>query len=138
MYARAGKIKHDFVFFLDDGRPIRSLNYFYKRWRYSVEKLKFRYREPYAARHCSVSWNLMIGKNLLWCSQNHGHSAQAMLTIYGRWINGSTEADVELSKCRCRQAQRPKESGRPLPSPRLPAQVPPKCHQRRARTGGVA
>jgi len=70
-YARAGKIKHYFVFFRDDGQPIRCLNYFYKRWRYSVEKLKVRYREPYAARHCSVSWNLMIGKNLMCCAQNH-------------------------------------------------------------------
>lgn len=28
-----------------------------------------RYREPYNARHSLVSWNLMLGKNLLWVTR---------------------------------------------------------------------
>jgi site-specific recombinase XerD len=54
-YLQAGKIDHDFVFFKDDGEPIRSLKYPYMRWRYVMEKLGLRYRDPYTARHSCVS-----------------------------------------------------------------------------------
>jgi integrase len=97
-YVRAGKIKHDFVFFRDDGQPMRTLKYAYMRWRYTIEKLKVRYREPYNARHSCVSWNLMMGKNLMWVARQHGHSVQVMLSMYGAWIEGSTEADIEAIK----------------------------------------
>jgi hypothetical protein len=40
----------------------------------------------------------MIGKNLMWCARQHGHSAQVMLEMYGRWIDGSTDADIEAIK----------------------------------------
>ncbi|GFE91708.1 hypothetical protein GCM10011488_66620 [Steroidobacter agaridevorans] len=50
--------------------------------------LKARYREPYNARHSFVSWNLMIGKNLLWVAKQHGHSVSTMLETYGAWIEG--------------------------------------------------
>ena len=53
---------------LDDGEPIRSLKYPYMRWRYVMEKLGLRYRDPYTARHSCVSWHLMLGKNLMWCA----------------------------------------------------------------------
>jgi integrase len=94
-YANAGMIDHDLVFFRADGQPIRSLKYVYMRWRYVVEVLGVRYREPYNARHSCVSWHLMIGKNLMWCARQHGHSVQVMLEMYGRWIEGSTDADIE-------------------------------------------
>ena len=45
-------------------------------------------------RHTSVTWNLMIGKNLLWVAQNHGHSATVMLKVYAKWLKGSTDKDV--------------------------------------------
>jgi integrase len=32
-YAKAGKIKHDYVFFRVDGKPTRELKYVYIRWR---------------------------------------------------------------------------------------------------------
>jgi len=54
-YIRAGRIKHDFVFFRDDGKPIRNLKYVYMRWRYVIENLRVRYREPYNARHSCVA-----------------------------------------------------------------------------------
>jgi integrase len=95
-YVSAGKINHDFVFFKEDGDPIRCLKYVYTRWVFVVEKLSVRYRQPYNARHTFVSWNLMLGKNLLWCSQQFGHSVQVMLTKYGTWIDGASEADVQL------------------------------------------
>jgi integrase len=97
-YAKAGKIKHDFVFFRDDGKPIRELKYVYMRWRYVIEERKVLYREPYNARHSCVSWNLMIGKNLMWCARQHGHSVQVMLTMYGAWIEGSTDEDIAVIK----------------------------------------
>ena len=97
-YASADKIKHDFVFFRDDGKPMRNLKYAYMRWRYVIENLKVRYREPYNARHSCVSWHLMIGKNLLWCARQHGHSVQVMLGMYGAWIEGSTDDDIATIK----------------------------------------
>jgi integrase len=63
-YVRAGKIKHDLVFFQDNGKPISALSYAYTRWRYTIDKLQVRYREPYNAHHSCVSWNLMIGKKI--------------------------------------------------------------------------
>ena len=54
-YARAGHLSHDFVFFKDDGNSLRSLKYPYMRWRYVVQTLNMRYRDPYNARHSCVS-----------------------------------------------------------------------------------
>jgi hypothetical protein len=45
-------------------------------------------------RHTSVTWNLMIGKNLLCVAQNHGHSPAVMLKVYAKWLTGSTNKDV--------------------------------------------
>jgi integrase len=59
-----GKIAHPFVFFKEDGQPIRSLKYVYSRWCFVVDSLGIRYRDPYNARHSCVNWNLMMGKNL--------------------------------------------------------------------------
>ena len=97
-YLQAGKIDHDFVFFKDDGEPIRSLKYPYMRWRYVMEKFGLRYRDPYTARHSCVSWHLMLGKNLMWCARQHGHSVPVMLSNYGTWIENATDADVEEIK----------------------------------------
>ena len=36
----------------------------------------------------------MIGKNLLWIAQNHGHSPAVMLKVYAKWLSGSTDKDV--------------------------------------------
>jgi hypothetical protein len=86
------------VFFKEDGTPIRSLKYPYTRWRFVVETLGIRYRELYNTRHSCVSWHLLTGKNLLWCSPQHGHSVPMMLSTYGIWIEGSTTDDVEAIK----------------------------------------
>jgi integrase len=66
----------------------------WKRWVFAHKKLGIRYREPYHMRHTSVTWNLMIGENLLWVAQNHGHSDAVMLKVYARWLAGSTDKDV--------------------------------------------
>lgn len=92
----AGKITHDHIFFREDGTPISDLNHPYDRWRWTLlMTLKARYREPYNARHSFVSWNLMLGKNLLWVAKQNGHSVQTMLEVYGTWIEGSQQADLE-------------------------------------------
>jgi integrase len=90
----AGEIHHENVFFWGDGSPIRSLNDPYDCWHWTLERLKNRYRPPYNARHSSVSWNLMLGKNRLWVSKNHGHSVTTMFTGYAAWIEGAKEADI--------------------------------------------
>ncbi len=90
-----GKIGHDRVFFREDGQPFHDLQVQLKRWRRTELALKLRARDPYNARHSSVSWNLMIGKPLLWVAEQHGHSAAVMLKSYAKWMSGATEADIE-------------------------------------------
>jgi integrase len=92
----AGKIDHNHLFFREDGTRIRDLNHHYDRWQWTLlMTVKARYREPYNARHSFVSWNLMLGKNLLWVAKQHGHSVQTMRDVYAAWIEGSQEADLD-------------------------------------------
>lgn len=92
---RAGKIGHDHVFFTDSGEPMLNLTCSAQRWRKTLESLKIRYRRPYTARHSSVSWNLMLGRNLLWVSKQHGHRTVTMLQTYAAWIDNAVDTDVE-------------------------------------------
>ena len=96
----AGKIRHDHLFFKEDGNPIGNLQYPWVRWRRTLRALKARYRDPYNARHSSVSWNLMVGKNPLWVAKQHGHSVQTMLEVYAAWAEGAKESDIEASDAR--------------------------------------
>jgi integrase len=103
----AGQIRHEEVFFQEDGSQITNLTYPYVRWRYTLQRLKARYREPYNARHTSVSWNLMIGKNPLWVATQHGHSVHTMLQKYAAWLRGATEATIEGIKRALEVSPRP-------------------------------
>jgi len=96
--AAAGKIHHDYVFFLDSGQRIENLGVAQVRWRRTLRSLKLRYRRPYTARHSSVSWNLMVGKNILWVAKQHGHSTVTMLRTYAAWVDGALDTDVEAIK----------------------------------------
>jgi site-specific recombinase XerD len=91
-----GRIDHDQLFFRHDGAPIRALGYLAKCWRKSSERLDLRFRRPYCARHTSVSWNLMIGKNPLFVSRQHGHSVTTMWRTYAAWMDGALETDIAL------------------------------------------
>lgn len=91
----AGKINHDQVFFQESGQPLRNLQYPQQRWRRTLTALRIRHRRPYCARHSSVSWNLMIGKNPLWVAKQHGHSIATMLRVYAAWAEGSVESDLK-------------------------------------------
>jgi hypothetical protein len=66
-----------------------------RRWRKTVEALKLRYRCPDTARHRSVSWNLMLGRSLLWVSKQRGHRTVTMLQTYAAWIDNAVDTDVE-------------------------------------------
>lgn len=81
---------HNRVFFHESGIPFNNLQVPWKRWDSTVQRLKKRTRTPYAARHSSVSWMLMIGKNFLWVAEQHGHSPEVMLKTYARWLRGAT------------------------------------------------
>jgi integrase len=91
----AGVIRHDHVFFHETGEPFWNLLIPGKRWRATLSSLQLRYRRPYTARHSSVSWNLMAGKNPLWVAKQHGHSVSTMLRVYAAWAEGAVESDVE-------------------------------------------
>jgi integrase len=95
----AGRINHDLPFFEATGAPIATLNGAYRRWRKTLKRLcTIRYRKPYAARHCSVSWNLMVGKRPLWVAKQHGHSLETMLRTYTAWADGAVEGDIKHVK----------------------------------------
>jgi hypothetical protein len=89
-----GAIDHAQLFFTAEGGPIRELAYPYARWQRTLRSLAIRYRKPYAARHSSVSWDLMIGRNPLFVAKQHGHSLTTMLSIYAAWVEGAQEVDV--------------------------------------------
>jgi integrase len=76
------------------GKAFHDLQTPWRRWQATHKRLGIRHREPYRARHTSVSWNLMIGKNLLWVAEQHGHSAAVMLKTYAKWLKGSGEQEV--------------------------------------------
>ncbi len=94
--ARFGPLRHDFLFFQEDGTLIQELSYPGRRWRRAVELAGVRYRAPNNARHSFISWSLMVGKNLLKLAQEDGHSVHTMLSLYAAWIERATEADVAL------------------------------------------
>ena len=113
----AGAVQHDYVFFRESGEPFWNLLIQGKRWRATLSSLKLRYRRPYTARHSSVSWNLMAGKNPLWVAKQHGHSISTMLRVYAAWAEGAVEAIRRsmnrharlkpISKCRTSAVRRP-------------------------------
>jgi hypothetical protein len=45
------------------------------------------------ARHTSVSWNLMLGRNPL-LVEEHGHRITTMLSVYAAWTEGAVEATL--------------------------------------------
>jgi integrase len=98
-FARAGHIDHEYLFFQHDGEPIRHLRYAYDRWKKTLLHTPgIRYRRPYAARHSSVSWNLMIGSSPLWVSKQHGHGIATMFRAYTAWTEGAPESEIKLIK----------------------------------------
>src|ERR1700679_2869244 len=90
--------RHEHLFFLEDGRPISDPEIARWRWSESIKALNIRRRGPYHARHSSVTWPLMLGKNLLWVAKQHGHSVEVMLRMYAAWLEGATEADIHAIK----------------------------------------
>jgi integrase len=91
----AGRINHDYVFFQANGAALINLQYPQVRWRQTLESLPLRYRRPYCARHSSVSWNLMVGRNVLWVAKQHGHSIHTMLRVYAAWTEGTRLGDIK-------------------------------------------
>jgi integrase len=97
-YVAAGKIRHEHLFFLEDGRPISDPEITRWRWSESIQALNIRRRGPYHARHSSVTWQLILGKNLLWVAKQHGHSVEVMLRMYAAWLEGATDSDIHAIK----------------------------------------
>ena len=91
---RQGRIDHEHLFFGANGKPIQHLYDVHRHWQQTLKRLAIRYRKPYAARHSSVSWDLMIGRNPLFVAQQHGHSLLTKLSVYAAWSEGSPETDI--------------------------------------------
>lgn len=97
-FVASGKIQHQHLFFLEEGRPISDPEITRWRWSESFKALDIRRRGPYHARHSSVTWQLMLGKNLLWVAKQHGHSVEVMLRMYAACLEGATEAHIHAIK----------------------------------------
>src|SRR5258707_9490720 len=69
-----------------------------QRHRVLRKALNIRRRGPYHARHSSVTWQLMLGRNLLWVAKQHGHSVEVMLRMCAAWLDGATAADIQAIK----------------------------------------
>lgn len=85
-----------------------ELKYVYMRWRYVIEDRKVRYREPHSARQ-------------------HGHSVQVMLTMYGAWIECSTDEDIAAIKrgdVGTHDRRGSSEQSGPRSAPKTPPRVP--------------
>jgi hypothetical protein len=37
---------------------------------------------------------MLLGKNLLWVVQQHGHGVEGMLRMYAAWIERATDSDI--------------------------------------------
>lgn len=83
------------VFTKADGFRWSDIQIQWKQWRHAHKRLGLRYREPYQARHSSVTWHLLIGSNPLWVAAQHGHSTSVMFKNYAKWLRGTTKADIE-------------------------------------------
>ena len=95
-YVAEGRIDHRHLFFHEDGTPITDPECTRWRWNRTLTRtVDARGRGPYHARHTFVSWNLMLGKPLLWVAQQAGHSVEVMLRMYAKWLDGATPADIE-------------------------------------------
>jgi integrase len=90
-----GKIDHERLFIKADGSAFHDLQVQQDRWNVTLPRIGVRRRDPYNARHSSVSWNLMVQpEKLLWIAEQHGHSVAVMLKDYAAWTKGAKEADV--------------------------------------------
>ena len=131
----AGRIDHDHLFFKATGEPIRNLQYPYVRWRRTLRRMSaIRYRKPYCARHSSVSWDLMAGRNALWVARQHGHSITTMFRVYAAWTEGAIEADIKTIQ-RAMAVRRAATSFGSGFGSRYPSH-PPECSKRLALIGG--
>jgi hypothetical protein len=135
---QAGLIEHQHLFFTHSGAPIPNVKYPYWPWHSTLRRLALRYRKPYMARHTSVSWNLMIGRNPLLIAKEHGHRIVTMLTVYAAWVEGAVEADIEAireardpRRCRASSARRGDST---VPGSSVPVSRALKSAQRRAIT----
>lgn len=91
----AGKVDHDRLFIKADGQAFHDLQVQGDRWNYTLKRISVRRRDPYNARHSSVSWNLMVQpEKLLWIAEQHGHSVAVMLKDYAAWTKGAKGGDV--------------------------------------------
>lgn len=105
---RLGLVEHNHLFFTESGHPIKHLGYCYWRWQRTLKGLAMRYRKPYMARHTSVSWSLMLGRNPLLVAKEHGHRPTTMLTVYAAWAEGAAESDSQAIREARDRTRRPR------------------------------
>ena len=112
-----GALPHQHIFTHADGKPLLDRESAYRRWYKTHHRLtkkdpKFHFRPPYAARHSSVTWHLMIGRSDRWTALNHGHSVAVLHKVYAHWL-ASDEDEGELLGAKALEIRR--AFGYPLP-----------------------
>jgi hypothetical protein len=131
------RLDHDTLFFDDNGAPIQELLCSAQRWRHTLKRLGIRHRKPYAARHTSVSWNLIVGKSPLRTAKEHGHSVETMWRGYSAWMQDAADSDAELFRYAMEQGPDPAVLGTDL-APRDPKPLSARSPPNRMLTGSRA
>lgn len=88
------KNKSDFVFCKQNGLPFNYQTISRSIWEPMLERLTFKYRNPYQTRHTYATLLLAAGESPEWIAQQMGHSTTTMLfRVYSRYVPNLTRQD---------------------------------------------
>ncbi|TEW53862.1 site-specific integrase [Psychromonas sp. RZ22] len=83
-----------FVFCKKDGKPFNYQTISRVIWEPMLQRLKFKYRNPYQTRHTFATLLLAAGESPEWIAQQMGHSTTTMLfRVYSRYVPNLTRQD---------------------------------------------
>ena len=83
-----------FVFCKKDGKQFNYQTISRVIWEPMLERLKFKYRNPYQTRHTYATLLLAAGESPEWIAQQMGHSTTTMLfRVYSRYVPNLTRQD---------------------------------------------
>ena len=83
-----------FVFCRTNGKPFNYQTISRVIWEPMLQRLKFKYRNPYQTRHTYATLLLAAGESPEWIAQQMGHSTTTMLfRVYSRYVPNLTRQD---------------------------------------------
>lgn len=83
-----------FVFCKKDGKHFNYQTISRVIWEPMLQRLKFKYRNPYQTRHTFATLLLAAGESPEWIAQQMGHNTTTMLfRVYSRYVRNLTRQD---------------------------------------------